>query len=247
MSSFEPRGGATAGVRFLPLSGPAVEDGAPPVSSVFTELVQSSLRPLGAPTGALFEGTVAASGGSMEEPGAEESNARESAEALASLEAALHAAYERGLHAGREALEAEYGAVAQGFAEALGELVKTSTETRTRHHRALLGVAFGAARKIVHEELELSQERWLTMIRDGVHRTLDRETIRVRVGASLHHYLAGHLNELRGLLEEVRDLELIEDLGLPATGCVIETAYGDLDLSADSQLSSLQAALSEPT
>ena len=59
-------------------------------------------------------------------------------------------------------------------------------------------------------------------------------------------YLTEHFEKLRASLEEVRELELIEDPSLAATGCVIETSYGDLDASIDSQLDAVRMALTEP-
>lgn len=259
MSSFEPRGTSQPAAPFLPLSGPPVEEAVPAasVSSVFAELVERSQRPLAEPerderlanAAEPIEADAAGAedaGVSEAEPELPEPEPAHTAEQLAALEAELHAAYERGLADAREAIDAEYGDVAAGFAEALAELAKTRAEARTRHHRALVHVAFKAARKIVGEELDLSPARWLAMIRDGVHRTLDRETIVVRVGVTLHRYLTKHLDELRAQLEEVRDLELAEDPGLPQNGCVIETAYGDLDLSPESQLDALEEAVKEP-
>lgn len=242
MSSFEPRGTGESAAPFVPLSGPSIENSSAKSSSVFAELVERSQRVLGEPDEDVGDDIL----GEALDAEALAAEREAAALALASLEAELHASYERGLREGREALEAEYGLVAKGFADALADLAQSRGEARKRHHRALVDVAFKAARKIVGEELELSPARWLAMIRDGVHRTLDRETIVVRVGSSLHHYLTAHLDELRGQLEEVRDLELAEDPGLPPTGCVVETAYGDLDLSAESQLGVLQATLNEP-
>lgn len=248
MSSFEPRRTSTPAAPFLPLSGLPLEGiDEPRLSSVFAELVERTQIPVVEPApeeprGKPFE----AQGDDLclddtPAPGPDV-EAEQDAEKLRALEAALHAAYERGLRDARNALDDEYGEVAKGFADAIAELGKTREEARTRHHRALVHVAFKAARKIVGEELDLSPARWLAMIRDGVHRTLDRETIVVRVGGTLHRYLAKHLEELRGQLEEVRELELVEDPGLPQSGCVIETAYGDLDLSPESQLDALEEA-----
>jgi flagellar biosynthesis/type III secretory pathway protein FliH len=48
---------------------------------------------------------------------------------------------------------------------------------------------------------------------------------------------------LRALLEDVKELELVEDVALDETGCVIESRYGELDLGVDGQMGAIRAAL----
>jgi hypothetical protein len=49
-------------------------------------------------------------------------------------------------------------------------------------------------------------------------------------------FLRGSLAALRASLEDVKDLELVEDPGLPAGGCVIESRFGEVDIGDETQL-----------
>jgi flagellar assembly protein FliH len=150
---------------------------------------------------------------------------------------------EEGYAAGRAAVEAEFAAGAGAFAAAVEELARFRGILTERYQRELLELALGVAHKVVQRELALHPEHWLDMIREAVLTTLDRETIRIRVGPVLHRYLIEHLPRLRVLLEEVKELDLVEDVALGDTGCVIESHYGDLDLGVDGQMSAIRAAL----
>src|SRR6185369_1491872 len=114
--------------------------------------------------------------------------------------------------AGRQAAEAEVASGAAAFAGGVEELARFRSALLERYQQELLELALGVARKVVHRELADHPEHWLEMIRDAVLGALDRETIRIRVGPILHHYLVEHLPRLRVLLEEVKELELVEDV-----------------------------------
>jgi flagellar biosynthesis/type III secretory pathway protein FliH len=47
------------------------------------------------------------------------------------------------------------------------------------------------------------------------------------------------------MLEDVKELELVEDRALAENGCILESQYGDLDLGVDSQIGAIRAALTQ--
>jgi flagellar biosynthesis/type III secretory pathway protein FliH len=83
------------------------------------------------------------------------------------------------------------------------------------------------------------------MIREAVRHALDREKIRIRVGSVLHKFLLDNLSTLRPMLDEVKELELVEDGTLSENGCILESQFGDLDLGIDSQIGAIRAALTQ--
>ena len=114
-----------------------------------------------------------------------------------------------------------------------------------RYQSELLALALGIARKVVQRELAEHPEHWLGMIREAVRHALDRERIRIRVGPVLHKFLVEQLPTLRPMLEDVKELELVEDGTLTESGCILESQFGDLDLGIDSQIGAIRAALSQ--
>ena len=47
------------------------------------------------------------------------------------------------------------------------------------------------------------------------------------------------------MLEDVKELELVEDPALAESGCIVESQFGDLDLGVDSQIGAIRAALTQ--
>jgi len=168
---------------------------------------------------------------------------RRAAEERAALE---HAAYVRGAAEGKAQAEAELAHLVHALGEATAELARFRRGMLERYQSELLDLALEVARKVVDRELEQHPEHWIELIRDSVQRALDRDHIRIRVAEPLHGYLVEHLAELRAELDGVKDLELVEDPALPASGCVVETSYGDLDLGVESQITTIRSALAEP-
>ncbi|HEY2388667.1 MAG TPA: FliH/SctL family protein [Candidatus Binatia bacterium] len=215
MSSYEPSRRGDGPVDFAPLSGTRVT-GTIRAGSVFKDF----------------------DGGASAEPAPAAPSANDVA-----LTQARQAGYDEGVAAGRAALEAELGAAGAALTAAIEDVARFRGVLTARYQRELLELALGVAHKVVQRELAEHPEHWLGMIREAVLATLDRETIRLRVGPVLHRYLVEHLPRLRVLLEEVKELDLVEDVGLGETGCVVESAYGDLDVGVDSQINAIRTAL----
>jgi flagellar assembly protein FliH len=161
------------------------------------------------------------------------------------IQQATEAAYADGHAAGVAAATAKLVGDGEAFAKALGELARFRAGLMERYQNELLALALGIARKVVQRELAENPEHWLGMIREAVRHALDREKIRIRVGPLLHRFLVEHLSTLRPMLEDVKELELVEDQTLSENGCILESQYGDLDLGIDSQIGAIRAALTQ--
>ena len=161
-------------------------------------------------------------------------------------EAARAAAYAEGVAAGRAEAEQEIMMSAGALVAATEEVLRFRSSLTERYQQELLELALGIARKVVQRELADSPERWLGMIREAVQQALDQERILIRAGSVLHRFLVERMSDLRDLLDGVQELDLAADETLADNGCVIESRSGDLDLSVDSQIGAIRAALTRP-
>jgi flagellar assembly protein FliH len=185
-------------------------------------------------------------GGDGGEPAAAAASDTEpEAETIDEVQVATQLAYADGFAAGGAAARAELIGEGEAFKKALAELARFRGGLLERYQGELLALALGIARKVVQRELAEHPEHWLGMIREAVRHALDREKIRIRVGPLLHRFLLEHLSTLRPMLEDVKELELVEDQALAENGCILESQYGDLDLGIDSQIGAIRAALTQ--
>jgi len=177
--------------------------------------------------------------------GAEPAEGTAAPDAVDQVQQAAEAAYADGLAAGRAAALRELVGEGEAFVHALDELKRFRAGLLERDQGELLALALGIARKVVQRELAEHPEHWLGMIREAVRHALDREKIRIRVGPVLHRFLLEHLSTLRPMLEDVKEMELVEDQTLAENGCILESQFGDLDLGIDSQIGAIRAALTQ--
>ena len=155
----------------------------------------------------------------------------------------LRLAFQAGYEAARRDLQAETETIAESFVKSLEELAAFRGRLRDRYERELLEVALGVARKVVQQELAERPEIWLTMIRAAVRRAVERGRIVLRVPGTLAAFLRERMPELRASLEAVKEIEVVEDPGLPPSGCVIESSFGEVDIGVESQIETARVAL----
>ncbi len=186
------------------------------------EAVPRVFRPFGAPPAAAAAEPAPAPGPSAEE---------------------IERAFGAGVERGRAEARAELETIGASFTDSLRELAEFRARLKERYERELLELALGVARKVVQQELAERPEIWLGMIRAAVKRAVDRERIALRVPPPLMAFLRGSLAALRALLQDVKDLELVEDPSLPAGGCVIESRFGEVDIGVETQLERCERAV----
>jgi flagellar biosynthesis/type III secretory pathway protein FliH len=253
MSSFDalvpapaPAGGESAAADFVPLRPP----GAAEVSGA------EGWRPLLAALGGSMDGDGVpepSGGGGADGDAGPGSGPADGASAMAAGRAQgpavpagggselLAAEYERG----RREARADVEAAAESLVRSLEALAAFRAGLGPRYERALCELAVDVAAKVLRAELRERPEAWLDMIRDGVRQAVDREQVRVRVPAVLAAFLRERLPALQARLEDVKALEIVEDLALDPGGCIIETHFGELDLGLDAQIEQLRRGLGE--
>jgi flagellar assembly protein FliH len=234
MSSFEilapPEGTAVAKAVFTPLGEGGVEAAAPAEGwrPLFGVAPDPHRDGMGAPAdpGATVADTEAPSG-----PGGPRH--------LETAGGSFAAGYERG----RQEARAEVEVLAESLVQSLHELGEFRARLVQRYERELLELALGIARKVLRGALEARPEIWLTMIRDGIRRAVDREEIAVRVPAPLAAFLAERLPELRAGLDDVRALKIVDDPTMTAGACVIETRLAEIELGLEAQMEQIERGL----
>jgi flagellar biosynthesis/type III secretory pathway protein FliH len=154
-------------------------------------------------------------------------------------------AFAAGYEKGRREVASELEVIAESLVKSLETLGAFRAAIRQRYERELLELALGVARKVLHSELRERPDVWLGMIRDGVRQAVDRDAIRIRVPAALSAFLRERLPALRAQLEDVKELSIVEDASLADGGCVIETGFGEVDLSVDAQVAQVERCLAQ--
>jgi len=184
-------------------------------------------------------------------------NAREDAQGImeaersrvhAILESEVAAAKQQGYAEGyaeaREVVEAEY---AERFAE-VERLYLQAVEERKRYlaeaEPMIVDMACAVARKITHRDL--AERDWVVdVVRTALEHIHDAGKIEVRVHPDDFELVHASREGLRKEVPGQTELLVIPDRGVAPGGCVVHTAFGNIDARIDTQLEEVRKALQE--
>ncbi len=108
-------------------------------------------------------------------------------------------------------------------------LIDSSEET-------ILKIGLRVAKKIINKELDENNEAFLLIVRKAIKEVSEYTEIQIHVHPRHFELLLNQKEELRNLFNKDIGLTIYPNEELQETGCVIESSFGRIDASVDSQL-----------
>ncbi|MBE4908730.1 flagellar assembly protein FliH [Bacillus luteolus] len=108
-------------------------------------------------------------------------------------------------------------------------LINSSEET-------ILKIGLKVAKKIITKELNDNNEDFLLIVRKAIKEVSEYTQIQIQVHPRYFELLLNQKEELRNLFNKETELSIYPNEELQETGCVIESSFGRIDASVDSQL-----------
>jgi flagellar assembly protein FliH len=109
----------------------------------------------------------------------------------------------------------------------------------------IVQLAVEVAGKIVSNALKEDLENWLSIVKAVINEVREQEQVKLYIHPNWYEFTLAHKEELRLLLPNCNNLYIYPDAHLQENGCQIETPYGKIDASVDSQLAEIKYALLE--
>jgi len=162
------------------------------------------------------------------------------------LKAAGKEAYEKGFSDGiKKGIDLECGKVQsalKSLASVMGEFEKAKREFISTSEKQLLELVLAAAECIIHREVTVNRDIVCSVLNAALKKVLDREGIRIRVNPEDYRYLT---EDNPGALNggSLKKSALVEDETISRGGAVIETLFGEVDASVETQINELRQAL----
>jgi len=110
----------------------------------------------------------------------------------------------------------------------------------------IMSMVFDLAKHVIKQEIEVSREVALSVVRNALRRVADAGTLRIRVNAEDLQTIRGKREELLTLVDNIRHVEIIEDRRVGTGGCIIETDNGNIDARIETQLAEAASLLDLP-
>ncbi|WP_161568294.1 flagellar assembly protein FliH [Anaerobacillus alkaliphilus] len=109
----------------------------------------------------------------------------------------------------------------------------------------IIDLSVKVAEKILATTLELDREQWLSVVSSVINEVREHDLVKLYVHPQWFEYTLTHKEELKILLPNCDSFYIYPDAQLEENGCQVETAFGKIDASIDSQLTEIKYALHE--
>jgi flagellar assembly protein FliH len=159
----------------------------------------------------------------------------------AELNRVKQAAFQDGLRQGREEAAASSREAAEKLAGTLAELARFKGKLRADAEREVVKLSIAIARRILNRELAIDPDALEGLAHAALSKLQSREVLQVRV-------FPQGLETMRSYLERAglaRSVNLIADPNLRPGDLLIDTVFGELDASVDTQLNEIERGFAD--
>jgi len=163
----------------------------------------------------------------------------------AEVEQAKRLGYEEGRSEGEAAAKASYKArfleVESLYLHAVDDRKKYLADAEPM----IVDMACAIAKKVMHRDPAVPRDWIVEVVRAALDEIHDSGKIEVRVHPEDFELVQANREGLRKEVPGQTDLLVIPDRGVEAGGCVVHTAFGNIDARIDTQLEEVRKALQE--
>lgn len=109
----------------------------------------------------------------------------------------------------------------------------------------ILDLAVNIAEKIMDSEIDKNNEFFLSLLKKAVKEVKEHQNVQIYVYPDSYHFILERKEELLSVFPHQINLLIYPDDNLPKGGCVIESDFGRIDCSINTQLSEIKRKLGE--
>jgi flagellar assembly protein FliH len=153
--------------------------------------------------------------------------------------------YNDGLHKGELDSKQQYSSMIEDLKEILNETRLSYHSQIEKSEETILQLAIKVAEKIMKVELEENKLSFLQIVKHAIKEAKEYSDINLIVHPSMFQLVFLQKDELQALINRETSLFIYPDEELQETGCIIESSFGRIDASIDSQLTELKMKLLE--
>ncbi|WP_026674283.1 flagellar assembly protein FliH [Alkalihalobacterium bogoriense] len=149
--------------------------------------------------------------------------------------------FEHGLDAGKAACEHE-------LEQAKAVIAASKQDYHNRIEQAepvIIDIALAICQKMMPGVISQLDDAWMVIMKEAIKEVRDREDVTLYIHPVMYERTLSHKEEISSLLSQTQELYIYPDSQLNEQGCIIETPFGRIDASVDSQLTEIKARLHE--
>ena len=158
-------------------------------------------------------------------------------------------AYEKGFAQGekdgQELGLKRFESVLQSFQKILEEVQSYQKEYDRKHEGEMVRFLLTLARRVLRQEFPHAEETVVETLREAIQQVAERKKFQIHLHPKDYEFLKIHPERLPFPLNEENPegAKLVADPSLLRGGCLIETPFGDIDATLESQLDQITAGI----
>ncbi|GGC90391.1 putative flagellar assembly protein FliH [Thalassobacillus devorans] len=160
-------------------------------------------------------------------------------------EAARKDGFEQGLLEGRNKGFEEFALNIEKARQVIDQAKEEYQQIIASSETDILDIAVQAAEKVICQQLTHSPESFMSLVKGVIADVQDQPEIIISVHPEQYSLLLTQKNELESLISSKSKLTIYPHAQLDSYSCLIESPFGRIDASIDSQLTELRKQLEE--
>ena len=153
--------------------------------------------------------------------------------------------YAEGLELGRQEAWKQYQANIEESQRIINLAKKDYDEKVQSSEETILALSIKLAEKVISTKLLESRENFLPLVKQALNEVKEYENIKIYVHPTSYELLLSQKDELNLLVTNDTDISIYANAELEVNDCFIESAFGRIDISVDTQLQQLKKQLTE--
>ena len=121
------------------------------------------------------------------------------------------------------------------FENILLELERQQKDLYRIYEKEMLQLALSMGKKLFHDGVLFHEEAIIATLQEAFQQVIDRKRIVVHLHPMDHQYLLNHPGGFPFLHEEGEGVRIIVDSSISRGGCLLETSFGEIDATLESQ------------
>ncbi len=154
--------------------------------------------------------------------------------------------FEQGEKDGRELGVKRLETVIQQLRRLLAEIEREKQGIFQTVEKEMLRLMLEIGRRLFRRAALIQETTILEVLKEAFQYVTERSEIVLRLNPADYHYLKAYSGDLPFASEEEAGLRILQDPGITRGGCLLETSFGTIDATIESQIDALISALLEP-
>lgn len=161
------------------------------------------------------------------------------------FEMARQEGYSEGIELGRQESLRQYESIITE-SQKIVDIAKLNYDEKIQlAENEILNLSIKVAENILNSTLNNTPESFLPIVKKALLEVKDYENIKIHVHPAFYEFVLAQKNELQSLVTNSTDINVYANAELDENDCFIESAYGRIDISIDTQLEQLKKQLTE--